>query len=52
MKSGEVVKQYYVFDFPLEMYGIGLAFAVLLLLIVYRAYRRTKAAGQAGTKKN
>lgn len=44
------MKRYYVFDFPLEMYGIGLLFAVLLLLIVYSAYRGTKAAGQAGGK--
>ncbi|WP_176706081.1 hypothetical protein [Paenibacillus hemerocallicola] len=45
------MKQYYVFDFPLEMYGIGLVFAVLLLLIVYSAYRRTKVAGQAAGKR-
>jgi hypothetical protein len=40
------MKRYYVFDFPLELYGIGLLFAILLLLIVYGAYRRTKSAGE------
>lgn len=40
------MKQYYVFDFPLQMYGIGLLFGIGLLLIVFGAYRRAKAAGR------
>lgn len=39
------MKQYYIFDFPLQMYGIGLLFALWLFWIVFRAYRRAKAAG-------
>lgn len=48
------MKRYYVFDFPLELYGIGLLFAILLLLIVYGAYRRAKSAGECpgGGKRN
>ncbi|GAA3408367.1 hypothetical protein ACFFNY_12835 [Paenibacillus hodogayensis] len=36
------MKQYYVFDFPLELYGIGFVFVLALLGIVYFAYRRAK----------
>ncbi|MDF2657474.1 MAG: hypothetical protein K0Q94_265 [Paenibacillus sp.] len=36
------MKRYYVFDFPLELYGIGLVFAAALLLIVYAAYKRAR----------
>ncbi|WP_281272180.1 hypothetical protein [Paenibacillus flagellatus] len=42
------MKRYYVFDFPLEMYGIGLLFGVALLAIVFAAYRRTRKARGSG----
>ena len=37
-----VMKRYYFFDFPLEMYGLALLFGSALVLIVYAAFRRAK----------